>query len=253
MIEDHIQNLADDIYGVLNADEGLLYVPVFRSRTPLPMDDEGNPIPGQSAVIEDQIKNALAGGEAKNGKTGIAVIVMLPDVDPESQSSLGPSLRLLPRVRIVENRLFNEGSTGTGISSSRLALHIAQVLHCRTFRNLGTLFVDPKKMIEEVALPDDQQVHEVMLVCSIHVDPSPKVRPVKVANAGGALTLSTGTDDADIWYTLNGGWPAEGNEGAAEYTGAITLEAGSYTLRAAAYKAGMQASDDLWAVITISA
>lgn len=253
MIEDHIQNLADDIYGVLNADEGLYYVPVFRSRTPLPMDEEGNPIPGQSAVINDQIEDSLAGVKAKNGKSGIAVVVMLPEVDPESENSLGPSLRLMPRVRIIEDRLINESGTGTGISSSRLALHIAQVLHRRCFRSFGTLFVDPKKMIEEVSLPDDRQVHEVMLVCSIHVDTVLKVRSVQIANEGGAITLTTGTPDAEIWYTLNGGWPAEGSEGAVEYTGPLTPEPGSYTLRAAAYKAGMQASDDLWAEITISA
>lgn len=251
MIEDHIQNLQDDVWAVLSADPGFEFVPVFRSRTPLAKDENGQPIPGTSTMIDDDIDAALSGIQLKGGKCGIAVIVMLPDVKPVSEDSIGPSLEMMLIVRIVENRLFNEGATGTGITASRLALHTVQVLNRRSVRGSTILRPDPQKMIDEIPLPDDQKVHEVKMLCTQAADRISKVRPPQVAKNAGEITLSTATAGAAIYYTLDGSWPLPST--ATLYDGPFTLEPGSHALRVVATAADHTPSDDVWADVQVSA
>jgi hypothetical protein len=131
MSPDYLQLIQDDVWALLSSDPGLIFVPVFRSRTPLEKDADGQPLVGQTMMIEERIQQALGGLESKNGKCGIVCIVMLPDAVPMSSNSVGPTMDYTIIVRVAENRLVNESDNGTGISSGRLATHVMQLLHRR--------------------------------------------------------------------------------------------------------------------------
>ena len=243
MIPDYLQQLQDDIWGILTNDPGFEFVPVYRSRTPLEKDDAGEPIVGQSAMIEEQIEQTLAGLAFKDGKCGIVAIVMLPDVRPESIESRGPALEFAPIIRIIEDRLFNEGTTGTGISASRLALHTIQVLHRRSIAGSNTLAVDGDKMFAEISLPDDRKAIEVRLKVTQSSGLLLKVdRPV-IAVAADILTLTCPTADAAIWWTTDGTWPGPANPTANLYDQPVQIT-GITAIRAAAYLPIRQPSDD---------
>ena len=248
---DYIQELHDDLFGALSADPGLFHVPVYQSRTPLQRDEDGNPVVGQTAMIEEQIKSALAGLEKKNGKAGIAVVVLLPEVEGESVKSAAPAMRLIAKVRIIENRMTNEGADGAGITASRLAMHVLQVLNRRSFAGRNALYPDLKRMIAEIPLPDDERCHEVTLIQNVTPDTLAKVATPTVAQVAGQITLACTTAGAAIWYTLDSSFPGSGNPAATLYAEPITLEAGEHSMRVAAQHEGMQASNDLIAEITI--
>lgn len=248
---DYIQELHDDIFGALSADAGLYYVPVYQSRTPLQRDGDGNPIVGQSAQIEEQIKSALAGLEKKNGKAGLAVVVMLPDVEGESVNSAAPAMKLIAKVRIIENRMTNEGAEGTGVTSSKLSTHVLQVLNRRSFRGRNALYPDLKRMINEAPLPNDERCHEVTLIQTVSPEMLGKVTAPTISEDGGQIALACVTAGASIYYTLDGSFPGSGNASAILYEAPFSLEPGTHSMRLAAQKAGMQASDDLSAEITL--
>lgn len=251
VIDDFIQQLHDDVYGALSSDPGFTHVPVYQSRTPLSLDNEGNPILGQSEQIQEMIKSALAGMEKKNGKAGLACVVMLPDVKGESVNSAAPAMQLNIKVRLIENRLTNEGTDGTGITASKLALHVVQVLNRRSFRGGNALYCDLKNMVQEVPLPDDEKVHECAFIQHITPDALPKVATPTITAAGSLITLACTTAGAAIYYTLDGSYPGSGNADVLTYADPFTLASGDHRLRAAAEHADMQASNDLSAEITI--
>lgn len=251
VMDDFIQELHDDVFGALSADPGMLYVPVYQSRTPMPKDADGNPIVGKTMMIEEQIKKALSGLELKNGKSGIACVVLVPDAEGESVNSAAPAMKLVAKVRVIENRLVNEGPTGTGITASLLSMHVVQMLNRRSFRGRNALYPDLKRMIVEIPLPNDERCHEITLYQFVTPGCLPKVATPVVSEADGQITLSCTTPGAQIWYTLDGTFPGSGNAAAVLYAAPLTLASGSYTLRACAQNADSQASNDSVSDITI--
>jgi hypothetical protein len=242
--EDFINDLQNDQYSALLGDPEIAGVSIFRRRTPLPVDDDGNVVVGDSAAIDDQLNDVLAGTTQRVGKAGVAIIVMLPDVKLESAQNMTLPIVLKWKLRVVENQMINEGLGGTGQASSRLALHVAQFMQTRAFRGGNPLRCDPAKAIEEITLPG-YIVHEINGECTVTVPLRAKcARPV-IAQADGALTLSCSTGAARIYYTLDQSYPGSGNAGALLYAEPIVLAPGTYTLRTAAEADGMQASDDI--------
>ncbi len=270
VIEDYIQQLHDDVYGALTSDPGLRYVPVYQSRTPLQVDAEGAPIVGQTEMIDEMIQQGLSGLEkyvartpgqseedwraacAADGKAGIACVVMLPDVKGESVNSVAPAMKLMQRVRVIENRLVNESASGTGITASKLCLHIVQLLGRRAFRGGNALYSDLGKMVEELALPGDERAHECVFIQHLSPAALAKVVDPTVSAAAGEITLACATAGAAIYYTLDGGFPGSGNPAALLYAEPFTLAPGTHRLRFAAAHADMQASNDLVAELTVS-
>lgn len=244
MIPDYFQQIQDDVWAILSNDEGFMFVPVYRARTPLEKDDSGEPVVGRSNMIEEHIEQALGGMAFKGGKCGIVAIVMLPDVQPVSAQSQGPAMEFTVIVRIIEDRLFNESDTGTGISSARMALHTVQLLNQRSILGLHGLAVDAQKMLEEISLPEDRKAHEVRLKVSLSPQLLPRVDKPVVTQAAGDITLTCSTPDSVIYYTTDGSFPGPVNPTAVifeNYLDASTVQ----RLRVAAYAAGMQCSNDV--------
>lgn len=242
MIPDLIQELHDDIYGVLVNDPGCKFVSVHRSRTPLEKDADGKAIVGDTKMFDELVEKALAGLEVRNGKAGLVAVVMLPDVQAMSAESPGPALRFLPVVRVVEDRLTNEGPDGTGITASRLALHIVQLLHRRSMRGSFTMFVDAERMIEEVTADGDRPAHEVHFILERSAQRLPKVDKPTGTWEGDALGLSCTTQDAVMWWSNDGSWPGPENPKSWTYDRPM-INTGA-CVRVVAYHDDMAPSDD---------
>ena len=104
------------------------------------------------------------------------------------------------------------------------------------------------------ASKDGYQAQSISLVLSLTSDPAPQhfdilplvATPVASPTSGSALyngdtvTLSTATDGAAIYYTLNGSTPSDADaEGASIlYTGPVPLSSFPITVKAAAFKTG---------------
>jgi hypothetical protein len=249
--EDFIQQFQDDQYYALLSDAELAGVSIFRRRTPLPKDESGNPVVGDTVAIEDQLNQVLGGIAQRNGQAGAAIVVMLPDVAVESAQNMTLPIKLKWKLRIVENQIFNESAGGTGLPSSRLALHVAQFMQTRSFRGGNPLRCDPAKAIEEISLPGFL-VHEVNGECSIWIGQRDKCAAPVPAQENGMITLSCSTSGARIYYTLDQSYPGSGNEGALLYAEPIQLDPGTYLLRMAAEADGKQSSNDLAAQVTVS-
>lgn len=245
MIDDLIQKLQDDVTAVLTNDEQFTFIPVYTSRTPLKRGIEGQPVLGQSMMIEEQIEQALGGMSFKNGKCGIVAIVLEPDVEPVSENSVGPAVEMITTVRLIEDRLFNEGADGTGITVGRLGLHVTQLLHRRSFDSMGTLFPDGANMVKDITLPDDRRAREIRMRLTTSLPALVKVtRPLAVRDTN-VITLTCATADAVLYYTLTGTFPGPQNPDSIVYEAPVSVEAGQ-ELRCCAYAPGLQCSDDVW-------
>lgn len=245
MSPDYLQLLQDDAWAILSSDPGLFFVPVFRSRTPLQKDADGNPIVGQTLMIEDAIAEALGGLQFKNGKCGIVVIVMLPDAQPVSDNSVGPAMDYTLIFRVAENRLINEGSTGTGITSGRLATHIMQLFNRRPLGLGGTVFTAGDKTLSEVPALDDAKEHEVRMRVTFSLPLLPRVAKPSIVLDTGIATITCATPEAAIWVTANGDFPTPTTPGAWVYESPIDTT-GIRDLRAAAHHTTLSPSDDVW-------
>lgn len=242
MIPDYIQELHDDIYGILMNDPGCRHVSIHRTRTPLEKDEDGRPIVGDTAMFDEQVEQALQGLEQRDGKAGLVAVVLLPDVRPKSAESLGPALRFTPVIRIVEDRLVNEGPNGTGITASRLALHVMQLLHRRSISGLWTMTVDPERMMEEVTVDTARPMHEVRFLLERGVPKLPKVDKPTGESADGTLALACTTEDAQMWWSNDGSWPGPNNPRSWLYERPMGNT--GETVRVVAYHEDMAPSDD---------
>lgn len=244
MTEDILQLTQDDIWGLLTNEPGFAFIPVFRSRTPLEKDVLGNPIVGNSAMIEEQIEQALGGLSMKEGKSGIVAIVMMPDVKPVGEND---ALEITIIVRIIEDRLINEGITGTGITASQLMLHIKQVLGRRALRGSYTMMPAASNAMEEISLPDDRKAHELRMTITRSVPKLAKVsRPDVVINTR-IMTITCATAGAALWWSANGDWPGPANPASWLYENPVTLTDDITEVRVVGYdpNAAMQPSDDV--------
>ena len=69
--------------------------------------------------------------------------------------------------------------------------------------------------------------------------------------SGTSITLSCATSGAEIWYTTNGSTPTKNGMGSTKYTTAIVINS-NITIKAIAFKDGMNDSQMLTAVYTVS-
>jgi hypothetical protein len=202
------------------------------------------------------------GGSGSNAtqsdpKAGLAVLVMMPDVmDEDSADSPTPLAKLELKIRVIENRLINEGTSGTGISATAMANHVWAVLHYRPIGGRGNPLPAPR-VIEESTLPNDTRAADVTLFYPAQGLTAPvRCAMPTVTEAAGQITLACATSGASIYYTASqvadlAGYPGSGNASATLYSAPFTLAAGTWMLRAGAQKTNHSPSWDLCAEITV--
>lgn len=203
MTSDHLLQTQNDLCAYLGLDPELADVAIIPQRS-APGEEGGS--------VHDVIEDALAGLKQKNGKAGLVVIVLMPDVAPQDENLPGPQMEMTCTVRVVENRIVNESASGTGLSAPLVALHLARVLHhwCPD----GTHVLRPaSKFIEDVSVPE-REAHEVRFLLRLPLAPLARVsRPLITGEPDGGgvrITLSCATSGAAIHYSLDGSFPVAG-------------------------------------------
>jgi hypothetical protein len=243
VLEDVLLNLHRDLGDYLRLDPAIT-APVIDSRT---LEEEG-----EGGNIQDLIEAALseAGALNKNGLSGLAVVVLMPDVDTESDTAPGPMINIVLGVRIFENRTLNESASGFQISASRLAVHIARSLHLWSPRGNAALY-PARRLIQDIGLPDTEG-HEVTFTMQLNLPPPDRASQPSITaveqDDDALITLATATSGASIYYTLDGRLP--GPDTGTLYTAPfLVTETG--LLRAIAIATDLLPSNTAEATITI--
>lgn len=233
-----LQQLQTDVGGYLGTLGQFFYVPITVVR---PRDA------GSAVQIQTAIDQALAGTTKKNGKAGIAAMVLMPSAGVPVDRVKG-FLRIELTVRIIENPLINEGGTGTHVPAEQLALETLMYLHGwdagrkHEFRGDESNAVRVANIVGKVA-------YDVTVYCYHGADNVAQVSAPVMAVSGGDVTLTCAVASAEIWYTLDGSFPGPSNAEAVEYDEPFASVPGA-VLRAAAYKGGNAPSDVLERVLS---
>ncbi len=235
--DDLLDRIQRDTYETLLGVPGLALAKIL-------LDDEGD--------IEARVVKSLATLDATSGKYGLAVIVLLPEVEAAERNLPGPPLRVKVEIQVLEQVLFNrQPEKGTGIRSSVAALRVLGALHLRT---LGphALYAE-KNPIQPLRVKPGHVAHVVTLWARADGISGP-ARPAPVEaewTAGpGTLALSCATPASAIHYTTNLSLPRPGAPGSTLYTAPIAgLQAGT-VVRAAAYVTNLNPGDVTELVVT---
>ena len=245
---DPLLELHQDIAAYLRMDDVVGTVPVLDARTEL---DEGT---GEGGAVQDLIERALAEGGLKgfDGKAGLAVVVLMPDVEPESLVAPGPQMNLICAVRVHENRVLNEGSGGFGVTASQVAVRIAQVLHL--WAPSGTAVLIPaRRLIADLSTPNED-AFEVTFQMPLYLTPLDRASQPAievVAEGDGARVTLAHAGPGTMFYTLDGSMPGTLNPTALEYEAPFLIEE-SARLRVITVAEGLMPSTVSEALLTIS-
>ena len=235
---DLLQRLQLDTAGRIKADSYFADVPVYVSR---PRDA------AEAVAIQNSIDSALAGLIEQGGKSGIAVIVFIPECrrDPSAPDAPGPRLMVVLTCRVIENPLVNEGANGTGKTAEDCALTLHNLLHQAQFPGyLSGLVSAPE------AITPTGNTGRIELDCKWEArcgltPPTRATAPV-ITGTSAAVTLTTATNGAAIYYSTDESYPSAAAAAfsvptATLYTVPFTVASGT-VVRAAAEKSGLQQS-----------
>jgi hypothetical protein len=248
VIDDPLLQLHQDIAAYLRMDEVVGTLPVLDARTE---PDAGT---GEGGAVQDLIERALAEGGLKGfeNKAGMAVVVLIPDVEPESQVAPGPDMNLICAVRVHENRIINEGSGGFGVTASQVAVRIAQVLHL--WAPSGTAVLIPaRRLIADLSTPNED-AFEVTFQMRLTLTPLERAsQPAieAVAEGAGARVTLAHAGPGSMFFTLDGSMPGTLNPTALEYEEPFLVEE-SARLRVITVADGLVPSTVNEALLTIS-
>lgn len=200
---------------------------------------------GEATQIISKLDGTLAGSVFKNGRCGAAVLINMPETDVPNPDIPGPYLILSVKVRVIENPLFNMGAAGSQISAEQISLNILHALHQWDTGSSGSpLYID-QKASEPVTDYPEKIAYDCIVKTRHGLDPAIKTSvPIVTQNSAlpaASVTIS-GEPGALLYYTVDGSLPWPGNPTATLYSGSF-VQAEAVTIRAAAYKAGMQGSD----------
>lgn len=231
MATDALQLLQLDAHARLEGESAFQYVPLYVSR-PRSEDD--------ALQIVSDIDAALAGMTTKAGKSGLAVIVLLPLAEVPEPDVPGPQLELILTLRVIELPLVNMGSTGTGITAEQCALNILQSLH---LWNRGTQVLTADRKAITPRSEDGKISYDVKLRQRQGMSMQAKCQRPVITNSAGMITLSTGTSGAALYYTTDGSTPAASNAAATLYSAPFATPDAGTELRVMATKANLASSD----------
>lgn len=227
-----LENLQADVFAVLKNVPALADAHILA-------DNEGD--------IETRVVKALGTLTETNGKRGLSIVVLRPDVTEAESNLPGPPLKLSVEIQILENVLFNRGADGTGIRTSQAALHVLAALQ---LFNVGalSLYAPAKNPIKEVPVKAGHVSHAVTLHAYAGGFSVLKVASIApTLNEDDTISLDVATAGAVIYYTTDGDYPDATN--GTLYADPFVTPAVGTTVRAAAYKTGLNPGDCLEFII----
>lgn len=241
MSADTLENLHNDITALLKSDEWL--------------DDNGISVLNEfDKTLAENIANSLAVLTERNNKIGACVLLMSPVGNDDSPDVAFGPLDVDIVATVLEDPDMNQSNVGTGKPALTIARRVEMILrHYDCPGIVKTLIPEP-----QVIVPVRSDLAPVAYEVRMHAteadsDQRTRVsRPVFTPASGAspvAVTISTVTSGATIYYTTDGSHPYAGNPNAVQYAGAIQINQAT-TLRARAFKAGSYGSFSARALIT---
>lgn len=232
MDEDILTQLQKDIAARLRADEYFADIPVVTE------------VDGDVAAKVAQLLGTLSG---KSGKKGVCAVVMQMLASASQTNAPLLELNALPTVRILENPLINMGSSGTKKSALSVAVRTLMVMRFFADDGITQLMGTETPSIvaeKDPAAPVAYEVRfeaEVVAAGRLAKVVTPSI-DVTGTDYPMEVTITCATEDAQIYYTLDGSYPAPGETAATLYSGPFSLVAAGL-IRAVATKSQFIASN----------
>ena len=230
-VESELQLLQNDIGYKLQTESYFADIPVFVVR---------------KVTIAEAITKAVMGTSYQNGKTGLAVQVMMPSVlcVDQYEKVPGPFFIASYIVRVQEFPDVNMGAKGTGKPAEEVALNILNMLHLYSFgRSIVGFRASPNAIVgTEDFLPRLTYDCEFHAVCQLPDAQNFRVpEPTATIDGSNNLTLACADTQASIyWCNQDTSYPSS-QFGGTLYTAPFPVIVGQ-TIRACAYRAGYQSS-----------
>ena len=235
MSMDQIEQDQDDFYQRILTDPYFAQIAVFAEH---------------KGVVQSEIDRTLSVINARGGKLGACVIVLMATLVGDSPNAPGPRSKVRIDVQVIDYPVINLSADGTGKSCSQIAEQVRML--CHQYRDgSGSIFTFSAQ--QPVKLEDGQNCFVVSFERLAGDSPAPKVANVVASPASGAapqtVTLTCATAGAAIYYTTDGSYPSAANAAATLYS-APFAQAVAATIRAAASKSGYRQSDVVRLVLT---
>jgi hypothetical protein len=199
-----------------------------------------------AAQIQDQINAALGALTAQNGKAGLCITIMMPQLSTREQELPGPYLHMACKVRVQENVMVNMGEGGTQIACEDAAIAVAQTLHLWTPGGTAGIIRVAENTIVPVEIVEGYVTYDVAMESDLDLACLAKTPQPLISASGELISIACANPAAAIYYTLDGTLPWSGNglypSSATNYTNPFSVTAGTM-VRAAAYAAGEVGSD----------
>lgn len=197
------------------------------------------------SVLRDLLERVLTGLKLTQGRAGLSVLILMPEVRIEENMRTvpGPQIDLRCGVQVVENDEVNRGPKGTGITAESLAHTVLSLLHLWQPR-AGVLLLAEREAITAAEIDEEMPAtiaYQINFSTPMSTAPAARCTAPEGAYASGVMTL-TGMAGADIWFTTDGSFPRPAAQGSSLYATGVTLPVGTL-VRAACYKADISGSD----------
>jgi hypothetical protein len=196
-------------------------------------------------TLRDTLNRVLSGLSKTNGKSGLSVLIPMPEVRVESnmQGVPGPQINVRISVQVIENETINRSDKGTGITAESLAFTILGLGHLFQCRATMILIAD-EKAIEAAELDDEMAgtvAYQINFTSPMSTEPYAKCTAPTLDVTSGSLSI-TGQSGAEHYFTLDGSFPRPGVQAAQLYAAPVAVQAGT-VIRAATYLTEYTGSD----------
>jgi hypothetical protein len=211
-------------------------------------------------VTESDVESALEALNARGGKTGAVIIVLMPDLAPESRDAPGPRYYVRYGLQIIVWPPAALSPGGAGLTAEEIAEYLRQIVHHVALGRSNVLSFDGQQPTTVAAgkvswtvyfrrLGGDEALPKVVL-------PGISAEPILTGDVPTAyrITLSctppgSAAYTPAIWYTIDGSYPAPGGATSIQYQAPFVIAA-PCLLRVTATADGLQQSDAIEADIS---
>ncbi len=199
--------------------------------------------------LESEVDLSALWMTPRNGRSGVGVVIELPEFDVQNPNLPGPEAFLLLSFLVLEEPNINFTPTlGTLISAEQVAQLLLEIFHDYQVEGFGTLFAAPKAIASVEDYPGIVG-YRVTFRARVPRAQTARVATPVLVEAAGSVTITCATADAQIYFTTDGSFPGVGNSAAQLYSAAFAVTAGD-VLRAAAYKSGSPGSHVIKQTVT---
>jgi len=206
----------------------------------------------EAAGIQSKLDRVLAGLEERNGRRGLSVIIMMPELKASEPNLPGVQAQVALNIDVIENIVVNRAASGW-MSAETCALHIAGLLALYPLAVNRSVYPAPQLMTPMTEMLLDKKVgYRLGMISHIGTRPPDRCVAPSAEIESGSLVLTTATADAQIYWTHDGSFPGPGNSQAMLYSEPYQLPPpgpGPWVGRAAAWEASLAASHTISFVI----